>query len=409
MEIGSHTWEHPNMTTIPPEDIAAQFSRASDAIEAATGQRPKLVRTAGGLINDDGAGRGQEAGAGRHQLGCDPVRLGQRLQHRGHPLHADDADQAELGGAVPRHVLVSTVDLVYQFIPVLKANGYHLVTVSQMLGPRDAGQHATAAGTTARPPTIFTTSRPPKSRRCRTRRRRRRCRTSRSPTSRVPTPADRTTAPDARDALHQTAFVLTVLVLCYAVVSGLVKRWYVAPALIFVLFGILLGPFGFHVIDVDDRRSELRRRRTVGADCHPVQPGRRAGPHGGGPAAWGHLPAAGHRHPAGARSRHGDRRAGAARHAAVGGGVSGRDRRTHRGRADRRAAGGHAHPRTDPPRAVHRERVLRRLRAGGRARRACAGLRTGRSRLGPLDDVPGSHRGGVGGGGTRCSAGSVAW
>jgi NhaP-type Na+/H+ or K+/H+ antiporter len=49
----------------------------------------------------------------------------------------------------------------------------------------------------------------------------------------------------------QTAFVLTVLVLCYAVVSGLVKRWYLAPALIFVLFGIVLGPFGFHVIDVD--------------------------------------------------------------------------------------------------------------------------------------------------------------
>ena len=25
MEIGNHTWEHPNMTTIPPEDIAGQF------------------------------------------------------------------------------------------------------------------------------------------------------------------------------------------------------------------------------------------------------------------------------------------------------------------------------------------------------------------------------------------------
>jgi hypothetical protein len=33
----------------------------------------------------------------------------------------------------------STVDLVYQFIPVLKANNYHLVTVSQLLGPRAAG------------------------------------------------------------------------------------------------------------------------------------------------------------------------------------------------------------------------------------------------------------------------------
>ena len=33
----------------------------------------------------------------------------------------------------------STVDLVYQFIPVLKANGYHLVTVSELLGPRAPG------------------------------------------------------------------------------------------------------------------------------------------------------------------------------------------------------------------------------------------------------------------------------
>lgn len=52
--------------------------------------------------------------------------------------------------------------------------------------------------------------------------------------------------------MHDNAvfFVLTVLVLCYSVVSGLVKRWYLAPALIFVLFGILLGPFGFGVIDI---------------------------------------------------------------------------------------------------------------------------------------------------------------
>ena len=52
--------------------------------------------------------------------------------------------------------------------------------------------------------------------------------------------------------MHDTAvfFVLTVLVLCYSVVSGLVKRWYLAPALIFVLCGIALGPFGFGVIDI---------------------------------------------------------------------------------------------------------------------------------------------------------------
>jgi sodium/hydrogen antiporter len=45
-----------------------------------------------------------------------------------------------------------------------------------------------------------------------------------------------------------TAFVMTVLVLCYAVVSGLVKQWYLAPALIFVGLGMALGPYGFGLI-----------------------------------------------------------------------------------------------------------------------------------------------------------------
>ncbi|GAY17752.1 sodium:proton antiporter [Mycobacterium sp. shizuoka-1] len=46
-----------------------------------------------------------------------------------------------------------------------------------------------------------------------------------------------------------TSFVLTLLVLGYAVVSGLVNRWYVAPALIFVGLGMALGPFGFNLLD----------------------------------------------------------------------------------------------------------------------------------------------------------------
>ncbi|MCX2933792.1 cation:proton antiporter [Mycobacterium sp. CVI_P3] len=45
-----------------------------------------------------------------------------------------------------------------------------------------------------------------------------------------------------------TSFVLTLLVLGYAVVSGLVNRWYVAPALIFVVIGMVFGPFGFNLL-----------------------------------------------------------------------------------------------------------------------------------------------------------------
>ncbi len=34
---------------------------------------------------------------------------------------------------------------------------------------------------------------------------------------------------------NTTLFTLTVMVLCYAMISALVKRWYVAPALIAAL------------------------------------------------------------------------------------------------------------------------------------------------------------------------------
>lgn len=52
-----------------------------------------------------------------------------------------------------------------------------------------------------------------------------------------------------------TALALTVLVLMYAVISGLVNRWYLAPALVFILMGMVLGPFGFDVIAADDTRT----------------------------------------------------------------------------------------------------------------------------------------------------------
>ena len=137
MELGSHTWEHPNMTTIPPEDIPAQFSKASDAIEAATGQRPKLVRTAGGLINDAVLAEAKKQGLADINWDVIPFDW------------ANDANTAAtrymlMSQIKPNSVVLfhdtysSTVDLVYQFIPVLKANGYHMVTVSHMLGAAGA-------------------------------------------------------------------------------------------------------------------------------------------------------------------------------------------------------------------------------------------------------------------------------
>lgn len=48
---------------------------------------------------------------------------------------------------------------------------------------------------------------------------------------------------------YTTPLVLAVLVLGYAVVSERVNRWFIAPALIFLLAGMALGPFGIGVLD----------------------------------------------------------------------------------------------------------------------------------------------------------------
>jgi peptidoglycan/xylan/chitin deacetylase (PgdA/CDA1 family) len=138
MEVANHTWEHPNMTTIPPEDIASQISKANDAIQAATGQRPKLVRTAGGLINDNVLAAAKQQGMA--DINWDVIPFDWMNDSNTAATTYMLKTQIKPGSVVLFHdTYSSTVDVVYQFIPVLKRNGYHLVTVSQLLGPREPG------------------------------------------------------------------------------------------------------------------------------------------------------------------------------------------------------------------------------------------------------------------------------
>ncbi|MFM9033638.1 MAG: polysaccharide deacetylase family protein [Mycobacterium sp.] len=138
MEIGNHTWEHPDMTTIGAQYVPDQLSRANEAIAAATGQTPKLWRPAGGLTNDAVNAVAAEDGLAGILWDVIPFDW------------INDSDTAATrymlmsrikpGSVVLFHdTYSSTVDLVQQFLPVLKANGYHLVTVSELLGQRAPG------------------------------------------------------------------------------------------------------------------------------------------------------------------------------------------------------------------------------------------------------------------------------
>ena len=138
MEIGNHTWEHPNMTTIPEQYVPEQLSKAQDAIAAATGQTPKLWRPAGGLTND--AVNQQAAKFGLAGILWDVIPFDWINDSNTAATRYMLMSQIKPGSVVLFHdSYSSTVDLVQQFIPVLKANGYHLVTVSQLLGDRAPG------------------------------------------------------------------------------------------------------------------------------------------------------------------------------------------------------------------------------------------------------------------------------
>jgi peptidoglycan/xylan/chitin deacetylase (PgdA/CDA1 family) len=138
MEVGNHTWEHPNMTAIPPELIAGQISKANDAIKAATGQTPKLMRTAGGLINDNVLAAAKQQGMA--DINWDVIPFDWMNDANTAATTYVLKSQIKPGSVVLFHdTYSSTVDIVYQFLPVLKANGYHAVTVSELLGPRAAG------------------------------------------------------------------------------------------------------------------------------------------------------------------------------------------------------------------------------------------------------------------------------
>jgi peptidoglycan/xylan/chitin deacetylase (PgdA/CDA1 family) len=138
MELGSHTWEHPNMTTLPPADVPGQFSRATDAIVAATGVRPTFWRPPGGLT--DPAVNEQAAKAGQAGILWDVIPFDWINDSNTAASRSLLMTQIKPGSVVLMHdTYSSTVDLVEQFIPVLKANDYHLVTVSQLLGRRAPG------------------------------------------------------------------------------------------------------------------------------------------------------------------------------------------------------------------------------------------------------------------------------
>ena len=110
----------------------------NDAIATATGVTPKLWRPPGGLTNaavNEQAGKLGLAGILWDVIPYDWINDSNTVASRLLLM-----TQIKPGSVVLLHdAYSSTVDIVEQFIPVLKANNYHFVTITQLLGQRAPG------------------------------------------------------------------------------------------------------------------------------------------------------------------------------------------------------------------------------------------------------------------------------
>lgn len=126
-EVGNHTYEHKYLTQLSPAQIQSQINLCSDAVQAASGVRPALVRPPGGYKNGTVAAY---ANAPLIMWSIDTRDWKTRNTEK--TVNAV-MSQVRDGDIVLMHELYAqTGAAALEIIPRLTEAGYQLVTVSEM-------------------------------------------------------------------------------------------------------------------------------------------------------------------------------------------------------------------------------------------------------------------------------------
>jgi peptidoglycan/xylan/chitin deacetylase (PgdA/CDA1 family) len=132
-EVGNHTWDHPRLTDISTARIQTELALTQNAIHAITGRTPTMMRPPQGRTN-------ARVAAVCKSLGLAQILWNDRaLDWRDHNsaliVHRILAG-AHPGGIILLHdIYPGTVPAVPSIISHLKAAGYTLVTIPQLLAP----------------------------------------------------------------------------------------------------------------------------------------------------------------------------------------------------------------------------------------------------------------------------------
>jgi peptidoglycan/xylan/chitin deacetylase (PgdA/CDA1 family) len=131
-EIIGHSWNHTNMTTQSRAGIRAAISDTDDAIYKLTGTRTNLFRPPYGAINAQVEAVAAELGFGILLWSVDPQDW--RSERDANFIYSWIMERARDGSVVVLHdIYLSTALAMERVIPRLIADGFELVTVSELL------------------------------------------------------------------------------------------------------------------------------------------------------------------------------------------------------------------------------------------------------------------------------------
>ena len=137
-EIMNHSWSHPDLTTLGSANIASQLSTTSDRVGSTVGRRPTLMRPPYGAYNSTVTSVAGQQGMSVVLWNIDTLDWKYRdaTYVRGAAVNTTTP-----GSIVLMHDIHSTtVDAVPGIIADLKAKGYTLVTVSDLIGKPQPGK-----------------------------------------------------------------------------------------------------------------------------------------------------------------------------------------------------------------------------------------------------------------------------
>lgn len=129
MQIGNHSWNHDDLTTLGASGAAADITQANDLIEQTTGVRPELMRPPYGSTNSSIV---NAVGMPEILWSVDP----EDWKYRDSDYVANYVSaHAERGDIVLMHdIHQTTVNAVPRILDNLQAQGYTLVAVDTLLG-----------------------------------------------------------------------------------------------------------------------------------------------------------------------------------------------------------------------------------------------------------------------------------